>query len=491
MRITQITLAVMTASIITGCGLLGPTYKEPTLNMPTNWSSKDTLTISESQNLAELAWWKKFNDPQLNALIESAFLNNNNLQVAMGNMLQAQAALRQVSMSWVPMIGLGGTEFAGQVFNPGFTNNSAVPLGSLPLNNTNFNGNGYGVLPTYTLNVFQLIKQNEIAKLNIALQQQSINAVRLGIITQVANSYFTLLGLQRQYELQQQILTDALEMHKYSEIQYRHGKSSDLNLLGLDQYIAGLKANLPMIKSDITQAQNALQVLTNNNPAKIKLNNNFANITTDNIVPVNLPSAVLKNRPDVISAEYQLQLNNADIGAVTSAFFPTISLTGGLGQGSVSISSLFDGGGDFWMGQLAATMPLLNLGLYAQVDKAKAGYYSAYYNYVQTVRNAFAQVDNGLVNHDSLTQNLREQQSAIDKAQAIYAMAQKQLKQGAIAYSDSIGFKLNVDYGLAKQNQIKIQQLNSLVNLYQALGGGYLVESNLTSVKKFNDSHDI
>ena len=492
MKLKQIVL-ISSSTILSACALLGPDYHEPQLNAPQAWSAKDGNTTSSSESMPDMAWWHKFNDPQLNALVESALVNNNNLQVAMGNMLQAQASLKKVQMSWVPTVSIGGTGFAGQYFNPAFQNNSGYPLlNSLNQNNPqNFDGYFFGAMPSYTVNVFSLIKQGEIAKLNVALQKQSVNAMRLGVISQVANSYFTLLGLHKQLELQKQMLADAKDLRKYNQIQYNKGSIGQLNLDGLDQFIASLETKFPDIKDSITQTENALQVLTNNNPGKIQMGNNFDNISTDGIIPVNLPSQVLKSRPDVAVAEYQLQVNNANIGAVTSQFFPTIALTGNVGQMTMQLSNLFNAGGDFWFGALGAAMPVFNLGLYADVDKAKGGYYAAYYNYIQTVRNTFAQVDDGLSKHDSLNKQYKIQEAGYQKAQNMYTIGQKQFKQGAISLANTVGFKLNIDYTKAGLNQLKIQQLNSIVNMYQVLGGGYNVESNLTQVKKFNDKHDI
>ncbi|TXI93933.1 MAG: efflux transporter outer membrane subunit [Neisseriales bacterium] len=492
MKLKQMVL-VTSSVILSSCALLGPDYHEPQLNAPQAWSSKDGNTTNSSESMPDMAWWHKFNDPQLNALVESALVNNNNLQVAMGNMLQAQASLKKVQMSWVPTVSIGGAGFAGQYFNPGFQNNSGYPLlNSLNQNNPqNFDGYAFGAMPSYTVNVFSLIKQGEIAKLNLAIQQQSVNAMRLGVISQVANSYFTLLGLHKQLELQQQMLTDAKDLRKYNQIQYNKGSIGQLNLDGLDQFIASLETKIPEIEDNITQTENALQVLTNNNSGKIQMGNTFDNISTEGVIPVNLPSQVLKSRPDVAIAEYQLRVNNANIGAVTSQFFPTISLTGNVGQMTMQLSNLFNVGGDFWTGALGAAMPVFNLGLYADVDKAKGGYYAAYYNYIQTVRNAFAQVDDGLSKHDSLNKQYKIQEAGYQKAQNMYTIGQKQYKQGAISLANTVGFKLNIDYTKAGLNQLKIQQLNSIVNMYQVLGGGYNVESNLTQVKKFNDKHDI
>jgi multidrug efflux system outer membrane protein len=479
--------------LLSSCSLLGPTYTKPKLDQPSHWNAVSHNSLAESQDFTTWAWWRQFNDLQLNQLIESALQNNNNLQIAWGNMLQAQAALKQIQMGWVPVLNLGAMEVTGQSFNPGF---SATGSGSTlnafqPNNPQNFNLYGVGFLPSYTLNVFEQIKQGEIAKLNVELQQQQFNAVRLGVISQVSGSYFTLLGLRQQLQLQQQLLADAQEMLKYNVLQYRLGAASPLNVGGVEQFIASLQVKLPQIKSDITHTENALQILTNHNPGKVVTQQDFAQLSLNQRIPINLPSQVLKNRPDIQAAEYQLQVANADIGAATAMFFPSIILTGMSGQGSLQLSNLFNAGGDFWAVQLMAALPLLNLSLYGQIDKAKASYYATYYNYVQTVRTAFAQVENGLSNNANLQQSALYQGDILNKAQELIKLAQMQYEVGVISYAETLKFRLNADYALAAANQTRIQQFNSLVNLYQVLGGGYKAESQLSKIKKFNDNHDI
>lgn len=491
MKIKYIIVATMTGMILSSCGLMGPTYIKPNIDTPNNWNSPDKLAKFESANLSQTAWWQQFNDPTLNKLIVEALTNNNNIQIAIGNSLQAKATLSQVNMNWIPTIQLGAIGVAGQITNPGFSNTSGNPMMNYNASNQNFDGYATGFIPSYSLNIFNQVKQTEVAKLNVEMQKQAINATKLAVISQVSASYFNLLGLHKQLLIQKQLLTDAQELRKYTQIQYEHGSVSSANLGALDQYIASIQTKIPDLENNITQVENAIQVLTNKNPAKIMIHNTFDEISTQNIVPINLPSDVLKNRPDVAIAEYQLQIANGNIGVVTSMFFPSINLTGLLGQGSLKLTNLFTAGGDIWAGELAATMPFLNLGLYSQIDKAKAQYYSAYYNYLQTVRSAFANVDNALASHNNSDKMASIQQISYTKSLDLYNIAQTQYKKGAISYADTLALKLNMDYELAKSNQLKIQQLNNIVNLYQSMGGGYMAESSNTQVKKFGDRHDI
>lgn len=491
MKINRLLITCIAGAILSSCGLMGPSYQKPQVTTPTNWSSTDNLTQLESANLGQIAWWKKFNDPMLNQLISQALAQNNNLQIAIGNVLQAKAALSQVNMNWVPTVPIGAAGFAGQVFNSSFTNNSGNPGLNYNSNNQSFDGYGAGFIPSYSLNIFNQIKQTEIAKLNLEMQKQSVNALKLAVISQVSASYFNLLGLHQQLLIQQQLLADAEELRKYTQLKYQHGSINSDGVDALDQYIANAQAKIPEIENNITQVENALQVLINHNPGKVGLKNNFEQIKTTDIVPINLPSAVLQNRPDIAVAEYQLKIANGNIGVVTSMFFPSISLTGMLGQGSLQLSNLFSAGGNIWAGEIAATMPFLNLGLYSQIDQAKAQYYSAYFNYLQTTQNAFAQVDNALASHNNADRVANQQKVSLNKSLALYTTTQKQYLKGAVSYADTLGLKINVDYERAKLNQSKIQQLNSIVNLYQALAGGYMAESNLTQVKKIGRSYDL
>lgn len=461
---------------LSGCGLFDPDYKTPQISHNNAWRSQNKqTTVVSQQKLPQIAWWEKFNDPVLNDLIKQGLTRNNNLEVAKSNLLIAEATLKQVEMNWVPTISLGATAGTGQSFNNSFTNTSGNPAlnGVHPNNPQGFGFSGIGLIPSYTLNVFSQINQQKMAKLSVKMQEQMINSVKLAVIGQIAGSYFTLLGLHNQLQLQEKMIADTQEMRKFDVIKYKNGSTDDLQIEALDQYISNLQSQIPQIKHNIVQVENTIQVLTNHNPEAINKFGKFDKIDPNVVVPVNMPSTVLDNRPDIAIAEYQLKLYNANIGLVRSQFFPTISLTSPVGAASGSLSKLFKGRSDFWTAQITAGMPLLNLGLIAEMDKSKAQYYVAYYNYVQTVRAAFADVDNSLNQHDSLSAVVTQNDISLKTANSIADTFTKKYKSGAVSYSDTLGAKLDVDYVMASNNQTKIQQMGSIVQLYQALAGGY------------------
>lgn len=452
-------LLFLSVALIGGCALYGPKYVKPEVKGPDSWNSRDYLAQTESTNLPELAWWNKFNDPELSSLIESGLANNNNIQVAVGNIQAAQGQLKQIQYSWIPNL-------------TGFAGNSTSATDFIPT------GYSTGLVPNYSLNVFQLLRSTEYAKANLAMVQAAKNAVKLTVISQVSGGYITLRGQDNLLTLQTQLVTDLAELLKLTKLQYDKGLISLYTLQQYEQQYEQAKAQIPIIQNNIVLAQNALKLLLNENPGIVKRGIAFNDFKSEGIIPVNLPSDVLKNRPDVIGAEQGLIAANANIGVATANFFPSISLTGGLGSASTGLSSLFSGGTDFWARQIQATIPILSFSTYGQIEAAKGAYYAAYNNYIQTVRAAFQSVDNDLSSHDKYTKTLYTQIKFADSTNVAYDLAGISYEKGLYSYPTLLTNKVKLDNALITVTLAKISQLNTIVQLYQDLAGGYLVNES-------------
>ncbi|MEN9946122.1 MAG: hypothetical protein RLZZ293_508 [Pseudomonadota bacterium] len=461
-------IAISLATGLIGCALMGPDYHKPNTNDPQQLpnQNRDLLATTESANLPMLAWWKNFNDPQLNQLIESALINNNNIQIAIGNIEAARGQLRQIEFAWLPIVG----------GNASYTNQAK---GQYSLSFT----------PSYSLNIFQLIRAQEYAKANFEAVKAAKDTVRLSIISQVATGYFTLLGQDYQLQLQQQLVADLSELLALAKLQYQAGLYSLYQLQSYEQQYATAQAQIPIIQNNIIVAQNALRVLLNQNPGDIKRGEKFNQLNSYGIIPINLPSNILRNRPDIRQAEQQLIMANANIGVAVATFFPTINLTGAGGVASGSLNSLFGSNTDFWTTTAGATMPILNFGIYGQIQTAKGEYYAAYYNYLQTVRSAFAAVDNDLSAHQQLTLSMQQQEKFYQSTQLSYQLAESSFTQGLFSKPQLLQSDVALTQAALSLQQSKLQQLGTIVQLYQDLGGGYAYQ-NYESTIKFNDSHD-
>lgn len=468
MQIKNIISTLIFGGIISGCAIWGPSYSKPDTSNPKEFPSRDILAVTESANLPAMAWWKSFKDPVLNQLIESALKNNNNIQSAIGNILAAQGQLQQIQSAWIPTASVSA----------GYQRQAII-------------GEGYnlGITPSYSFNLFQLIRGIEYAEANYAAQKAAKDAVRLTVISQVAGGYFTLRGQDYLLQLQEQLVKDLGEILDLSKIEYQKGLISLYQLQQYEQQYDNAKAQIPVLQSNIVASQNTLKVLLNENPGDVKRGVEFMQFNSYGVIPANLPSQVLRNRPDIQQSEQQLIAANANIGIATSMFFPSISLTGTLGSSSQQISQLFTSASNFWAETISAAIPILNFSIYGQINQARGQYYTAYYNYIQTVRNAFASVDSDLAAHDELTKSFMIQNKAYDSSELAYKLANSSYKEGLYSKPTLLNNAVTMDNAAITLARNKQSQLNTIVQLYQDLGGGYNYQ-NTESPNKFGDGHD-
>ncbi|MCC2625382.1 MAG: hypothetical protein K0R14_1255 [Burkholderiales bacterium] len=483
------TFIIGLGTLIAGCSLLGPDYKQPNVDTPQNWAhnTHNGNLGSPQQNFSDTSWWKKFNDPVLDNMIEQALKNNNNIQAAIGNINVASAQLKQINMAWVPVINLGASATAGQVLNLG----GIPPINGVPVASTDdFTFYQAGLIPVYSLNIAKQIKQADMAKLNLSANRYAKNAVRLTVISQVAGSYFSLLALNEQLTEQKQLITDLEEGLRLTKLQYSNGIATLNDVQQYEMQLQNAKMNIPGIEDNIVHTENALQILMNKNPGHIATNNKFENIQTDGKIPANLPSTVLRNRPDIMQAEEQLKSANVNIGVAYSNYFPTITLTSPLGAFTSQLTSLFNPSGDFWAATAAVSMPILNLGIDEIVKKSKAQYYIAYYNYIQVVKGAFAEVDNNLSSVSKMENKRVTANRLYASAKLNAKLNQTNYELGYSSYPDTISSRINADNSKMLVTGAKLQQLQAIVATYQAMAGGYNYE-NTDLAKKFGDDHDI
>lgn len=434
-----------------------------------------TPFIEGQQDLSQLAWWKKMHDPILNQLLTNALAHNNQIMTAEAHTREAQAKLQAAQFAWVPTLNA-----AGSGFNGGGWNNDLTPKGILATSpalshqgNLQFRGYYTGFVPSYSLNIMQNIHSDQLAKASLAMQHAVYDSTRLSIISQMSGAYFMLLGHKAQQQDQLQLIHDLNKSRQLEHQRFKDGASDLSSVTLIDKQISVATANLANIKNNVSQTENAIQVLLNHNPGPIKTRQSLNTLSIKGMVPENLPSSVLKNRPDIIIAKENLNMSKANLGIAYSQFFPAISLTGLLGSASADLSHLLSLSTNLWLTQVAGSMPLLNGAAYAQIREAKAGTQAAFYNYLQTIRSVFAEVDDSLTNHQQMNAAYQHQLNALNASQTNYFLAVERYKAGAKDYREVINAKINVDNAKQDLNMARMQQLDSLVQVYQSLAGGY------------------
>lgn len=471
---------------LAGCKTPLPPHLQSDLTPP-KMTKNGTKVVDGSPDFSQIIWWKKFHDEHLNHLIQEALANNNQLLTAQANVLQAQAKLKEAHFAWVPTLSAAGNGFVGGGWDSQFSPQGALAQSAALTKIGAIHLRGYysGFVPSYSLNILENINKDKLSKASLNMQNAVYQSTRLSIISQITGAYFMLLGQKDQLYAQSRLIDDLKEIRRLERVRYKEGASDLSTLTNLDSQIVTNQASLTSIENSLSQVENSIQVLLNRNPGRIVTHRAINTLSVRGIIPERLPSAVLKNRPDVIMAIETLTMSEANIGIAYSNFFPTISLTGLLGRASFELSHLLSLSTGIWVAEAAASMPLLNGASYEHIKVAKASYSAAYYTYVQTLRSVFADVDNSLMNQQKMNEIYNNKLKALHASQQSYRLVLARYKAGLKDYREVANAQLNVDYAKLDLNLAKMQQLDSIVEVYQALAGGY----SSSSVEQTDSRH--
>ncbi len=443
---------IILGSILVSCGYYSHYTPENNFNKPDSWRSLDSLYINTNQDLPALAWWKKFDDPTLNALIESGLANNNSIRISMANVEAAQGQLKQVELSWIPSLST----------NIGYS--SFPDLG--------FPGMVFAVIPTYTMNFFTQIKQQKQAKYQLLATKADDDGVRLTVISLIANSYFMLSSQTEQLQLFNKLSNDLNELVTIAGNAYKGGLTSAINPTQANSELKLIDAQKRVVLQNIVVSQNALHYLLNENPATIKLTRSFAQLNPNQIVIGNLPLTVIENRPDMIKATYDLQAANEGIGIAFTNLLPSIQLSAARGE-IATVPNGYDYGQPIWFNQALLQIPVFNASVYGQLDTAKGLNKASYYTYTETLRKVLREVDDALSAHDLYSKRAADILTASCELQKVYDLNLALYNKGIISDSQLIEHRVRLDRLLIQVNQAKAEQFVTIVKLYQDLAGGY------------------
>lgn len=445
------------------------------VNYPKNSRGGIKYTDNKAEDLSRVAWWKKLQVPELNQLIMQALTSNDTIKSSYATIEQAQAQLKAAQFAWIPTLDATATGFAGRTWNSHIT-----PRGQLAnnpffshLSNIKFRGYYSGFTPKYTVNILNNIYNVKSAKASLAMEQAQAQSTKLGIISQMSGAYFMLLSQREQLAVEKELLDDLRKQHHLEQIRFKKGASNIEVPINIDQQLAQEEARIPQIESVIAQSENTIRLLLNQNPGPITTHRSLLALNLNQMIPKSLPSSVLKNRPDLMIALNNLKIAQAQVGVAYSAFFPTIALTSLIGGTSVDLTNILKLSTNIWVAEAAASTKIFNASTYENIKSAKAGFKATYYEYLNTLHTAFADVDDALTNEQKSNLSYLQTQKGYMAARRAYAVALAQYKSGAKDYRNVLNAKINLDRSKLTLIQEKAQLLDSIVQVYNEVAGGY------------------
>jgi multidrug efflux system outer membrane protein len=461
-------LHLVTLCFLSGC-VVGPDYRRPTIDTP-------KVFIYEAKDAADTAnteWWKQFGDPVLDGFIAEALAHNLNLQVAVANVEQAAGVLTQTRSALFPQLSYSGA--AGRARS---TEAGATPeLARLVANPVS----SYQALlsASWEIDLWGRIRRlSEAARANLLATDEARRGVILSLVASVASNYLTLRGLDEQLAISKQTLDTYSESVRLYTLQFKYGQVSQMQVSQAQSQYETAAVQIPLLESQIAQTENSLSVLLGRNPGPIERGKSVYDLALPN-VPAGAPSDLLTRRPDLRQAEETLIAANAQIGAAKALYFPTISLTGALGNSSAELSKLWTGPARVWSYAGQAIGPIFTFGgVSGQVAQAEAAQQAALYNYRFSIQNAFADVDSALVASQKLIEQQAAQERLVAALKSYAQLATLQFNGGYTSYTTVLQAEQTLFPAELQLASLRASVFSSSVNVYKAMGGGWVVAAD-------------
>ncbi|WP_318387746.1 efflux transporter outer membrane subunit [Enterobacter sp.] len=445
---------------LAGCQSVDVAPAKPSLTIPAAWR-----TAIGPQSPVEGVWWRNFHDSLLNQYVDRALRQNTDVLIARERINEYQARVYGSEGNLFPTLdaGLSATRARSQSAATG-----------MPAHSTLYRGN---LSASYDVDLWGANRSaTDAARASLDAQKAAAAAADLSVATSVASGYITLLSLDEQLRVTQATLTAREEAYNLAKRQFESGYSSRLELMQSDSELRATRAQIPQLQHQITEQENALSLLLGENPGAVPRTGGFDNLTPLRI-PSQLPSSLLERRPDIAQARQQLLAADATLASSQAQLLPSLNLTAGGSYQADTLPNLLDNPLRLWSVGGSILAPLLNRqALNAQVDVSMSQRNQALYSYENVVRNAFKEVNDSLDAIARLQEQLDELQAQAEVAQETLRIAQNRYRNGYSSYLDELDAQRTLFSTQLSVVQVKNNVLLAQVDLYRALGGGWVAK---------------
>jgi multidrug efflux system outer membrane protein len=441
--------------------MVGPKYGRPTTQ------PNDKITYHETYNsdtLPLVKWFDLYHDTVLQNLIKQTLDSNRDLLTAAARIEEARAVTGSIKANLYPNFSYQAQAGGGKAGTDAQKIAAGVSGGLL---------SAFGVL-NWELDVWGKLRHSTNAARNTMLANTNErNALIVSLVAEMASSYFLLRDLDNRLEIAQKTLSNRKENTRIISDRFDKGYVSELDKLQAIQQESATAAAIPAFTRQIVQTENAMRVLMGMGPGKIARGNTLYEQTLPEI-PVGLPSQLLERRPDILASEYALKAQTENIGVAEANRYPSISLTGILGFASPQLSSFVSSNGFVANGFGSILGPIFNFNKNKKlVEVERKRTEAIYYEYQKTVLLAFSDVDNALTYYRTYSDEITQRKIQVQAALKSLSLSNARYYNGYTSYLEVQILENNL-YDAQIDESIAIQQqLNSVVLLYKALGGGW------------------
>lgn len=459
------------------------TNKTANKNVPANYkSSQDTTkaskgSIKDSINSADIDWKDYFKDEKLVALIDSALLNNQELNIILYEINIAQNEVRARKGMYLPTVDIGAGAGAEKVGK--YTRNGAVdrstdiePGKRIPEVLPNYT---FGANVAWEVDIWKKLRNAKKAAVYRYLASiEGRNFMITNLVAEIAGTYYELLALDNQLDILKKNIEIQNNALKTVRMEKQSAKVTELAVRRFEAQVYYTQSLQFGILQQIIEAENKLNFLLGRYPQPIaRSSQDFLKIKPDTI-HTGVPSQLLEKRLDVKKAELQLESSKLDVKVAKANFYPTLKITGGIGYEAFNPKFIISSP-ESMIFSLAGTLtaPLINRNeIKAIYLSANAKQIQAAYNYERTILNAYVEVANQIAKIDNLEKNFDKKKLQVDAlnesvtiAGGLFLSARADYMEVLLTQRDALEAKMELI-------ETKKQQINAMIYFYRALGGG-------------------
>jgi len=456
--------AILFAAVSSSC-TVGPNYNKPLVVEPTVYrgAAAELSAKPDVASFGDQKWWDVFQDEALQTLIRAALEQNYDVRIAATRILEARALLGIAQADQLPEVTASASVFSQR--SPAAAGRPAVDTSPVQL----------GLSASWELDFWGRFRRaTESARANLLSDEWAQRQVISSLVSDVASAYFQLREQDLELEISRQTLASRRDSLRLTQVLADGGATSLLDVRQAEQLVFGASASIPDLESRIEQQENFISILVGRNPEGVMRGRPLIDQQQPPEVPAGLPSSLLERRPDILQAEQQLVAANAQIGVAKADFFPRISLTAIGGYQSSALSRLFTGPAGLWTFGASALQPVFEGGrIRNNVAFAEARTQEATLVYQRTVQQAFRDVSDALVSYRKSREVRTEQQKLTTAAEDATRLSNMRYRGGAASYLEVLDSETRFFDAQLNLAQAQLRELQSLVQIYRSLGGGW------------------
>lgn len=418
---------------------------------------------TDTVSMAEKPWRELFTEEHLQKLIQEGLSNNLDLQIAVQRVQEAEAYFSQSKAALLPGISAQGTET--YIRNP----KSIYPDGPREINTDQL-----GVQASWEIDLWGKLRASKrSAYASLLASDAGRKAVQTRLVANIVSAYYALVGLDAKLDITQQTVKNSMDLVETMKALKESGRVTGAAVVQSEAARYAAEVTIPDLNQQIRETENALCLLLGRTPGHIERGTLDGQALTP-VLQVGVPAQLLDNRPDVVQAEYQVMNAYELTNSARAYFYPALTLTASTGFAAKDLSSLLDPASFAANVVGGLTQPLFSKRAnITRLKVAKAQQQEALLNLRNVLLNAGDEVHNALGSYESAMHKMELRQKQLDALNKSVDYTKELLNYGSATYTEVLNAQTSLLAAQLSNVNDRLQQLNAVVTLYRALGGGW------------------